>query len=184
MLLGPPARRWPSWGPPARRRPKSWSSSGVHRLLATGWLERPAARRRPSPRRWHQDEPTPRRQPPERSAPSRQPTMPSKSAPPLRRQDRMWLQCSSSPPYPGQGAATMPRTGKHLRTTRHCYRSTLDVTPVRQRLAPTMAYRYGLQVAGPTRQREPGGRQSLASRTRGRPASSRRPTPLSGSVHH
>ena len=67
--------------------------------------------------------------------------------------------------------ATVLRTDGDLRTTEHCAISTL--TPFRAGgvLFPTTAYRYGLQAAGPTRQREPGGRQNLTSRTRGRPAS-------------
>ena len=109
---------------------------------------------------------------------------PSESVPSSRGQDRARLQHSPSPPNPGLGVATVPRTGGDLRTARHCCHSILDVALVRRSPVPTTACRYGLQAAGPTRQREPGRRHSLTSRTQGRPISSRRPAPPSRSVRH
>ena len=128
------------------------------RLLVAGWLMRPASRRRPSSGRQHQDGPAPSRRPPERPAPSRRPTAPLEFAPPLRRHDRVRLQYSPSPPYPGPGVATVLRTGGDLRPARHYCHSAPDVTPVKRSPAPTTACRYGLKTAGPTRQREPGRR--------------------------
>ena len=138
----------------------------------------------PSTNRRHQDKPPPSGLPPERPASSRRPPGDLRVCALIKRtrqgeatvrslapKSRVWH--GHNAPYMRRfphGAALLPSHPRHH--------------PSQAGPAPTTACRYGSQAAGPTRQRGPGWRPSLASRIQGDLAPGGQPDPSSRPEHH